>query len=168
MHRKLWHTRRIWMHIMAWETWKPCRWFCSGIAVAPVMGLTPSRWWIDDLHKSASYYDQSLRNEMFCRKCLKLLPCFEKSIRNVQKVFTIPGKWSIYRGKCRSRNFCSGQHNITIKQIRVFVGLILQPEMDPPKIVPDPAINIERDESSQSHHTVSTTLLPSGINVFSA
>ena len=29
---------------------------------------------------------------------------------------------------------------------------------------PDPAINTERDESSQSHHTVSTTLLPSGIN----
>ena len=50
----------------------------------------------------------------------------------------------------------------TIKQIRVFVGLILQPEMDPPKIVPDPTIKIERDESSQSHHT-ETTLLPSGI-----
>ena len=53
----------------------------------------------------------------------------------------------------------------TIKQIRVFVGLILQPEMDPPKIVPDPTIKIERDESSQSHHT-ETTLLPSGINIF--
>ena len=53
----------------------------------------------------------------------------------------------------------------SIKQIRVFVGLILQPEMDPPKIVPDPTIKIERDESSQSHHT-ETTLLPSGIKVF--
>ena len=52
----------------------------------------------------------------------------------------------------------------SIKQIRGFGGLILQPEMKPPKIVPDPAINTERDESSQSHHTVSTTLLPSGIN----
>ena len=46
---------------------------------------------------------------------------------------------------------------IAIKQIRGFVGLILQPEMEPPKIVPDPRINTERDESSQSHLTVSTT-----------
>ena len=101
MHRKLWHTRRIWIHMMAWETWKPCRWFCSGVAVTPVMGLAPSRWWVDVLYQNASYYNQILRNEMFCRKCLKLLPCFEESIRIVQKVFRIPGKWSIYREKCR-------------------------------------------------------------------
>ena len=112
MHRKLWHTRRIWIHIMAWETWKSCRWFCSGVAVAPVMGIAPSRWWFDVLYKNASYYNQILRNEMFCRKCLKLLPCFEESIRNVQKVFRIPGKWSIYRGKCRSGNFDVGQGDI--------------------------------------------------------
>ena len=50
----------------------------------------------------------------------------------------------------------------TIKQIRVFGGLILQPEMKPPKIVTDPAINTERDESSQSHHTVLLRHDPSG------
>ena len=105
MHRKLWHTRRIWIHMMAWETWKPCRWFCSRVAVAPVMGIAPSRLWVDVLYQNASYYNQILRNEMFCRKCLKLLPCFEKSIRNVQKVFRIPRKWSIYRGKCRPLHF---------------------------------------------------------------
>ena len=167
MHRKLWHTRRIWLYLMAWETWKPCRWFCSRVAVAPVMGIAPSRWWFDVLYKNASYYNQILRNEMFCRKCLKLLPCFEESIRNVQKVFRIPRKWSIYRGNVARRNFTAFGWRTPIKQIRVFVGLILQPEMDPPKIVPDPTIKIERDESSQSHHT-ETTLLPSGINVFSA
>ena len=45
-----------------------------------------------------------------------------------------------------------------IKQIRVFVGFILQPDLKLPKIVPDPRINTERDESSHTHLTVFTTL----------
>ena len=57
----------------------------------------------------------------------------------------------------------SGPFLVTpIKQIRVFVELILQPEMELSEIVPDPrhrmTINTERDESSQTHHTVFTTL----------
>ena len=45
----------------------------------------------------------------------------------------------------------------SIKQIRGFVGFILQPEMKLLENRPRPLINIERDESSQTHLIVSTT-----------
>ena len=47
----------------------------------------------------------------------------------------------------------------TIKQKRVFVELILQPEMNVLENRPRPkTINTERDESSHTHLTVFTTL----------
>ena len=55
-------------------------------------------------------------------------------------------------------NFTGGQCYTAIKQIRGFVGSILQPDWKLPKIVPDPRINTERDESSHTHLTVFTTL----------
>ena len=55
--------------------------------------------------------------------------------------------------------FCCFGYN-AIKQIRGFGGLILQPEMKPPKIVPDPEKNKEGKEMNllNTHHTVFTTL----------
>ena len=55
-----------------------------------------------------------------------------------------------------------------IKQIRVFVGFILQPDLKLPKIVPDPEKNKEGKEMNLLKLTIQSSLRydPSGIKVF--
>ena len=104
------------------------------------------------------------RLEKLCqpfRKCSILLPSFDETFKNLSKLFRMLRKWSIYSWERLpthiSRIWCD-----TIKQIRVFVGFILQPEMKLLENRPRPLINIERDESSQTHLIVRDD--PSGIN----
>ncbi len=55
--------------------------------------------------------------------------------------------------------------NTMIKQIRVFVGFILQPDLKLPKIVPDPEKNKEGKEMNLLILTIQSSLRydPSGI-----
>ena len=97
-------------------------------------------------------------------ECSILLPNFGGPVRNFQKFFKSFADASKFidfiRRAPTAANFTQ---NVTdtqtaIKQIGVFVAFILQPEMKPPKRVPARTINTERDESSQTHLTVFTTL----------
>ena len=104
---------------------------------------------------------------LISRKCSILLPVFHnlfetfKNSQDAPKMIDFIGRAPTCHFRCTD----PGQIQVyTIKQIRGFVEFILQPDLKLIKIVPDPTINTERDESSQTHHTVSTTLLPSGIN----
>ena len=85
------------------------------------------------------------------RECSILLPVFDEPVRNFEKIekrvksFGDVSKMIDFIGRAPNGDprYSYGeiypfQHDTTIKQIRVFVGLILQPEMDPPKIIPDP------------------------------
>ena len=85
------------------------------------------------------------------RECSILLPVFDEPVRNFEKIEkTCQTFWgclgndrfyreSAYRGKFYP-NFVQILFDrcTTIKQIRVLVAFILQPEMKLPKIVPDP------------------------------
>ncbi len=97
-------------------------------------------------------------------KCSILQPVFEALCRNIQNVSgciendSFKEEISYPRPTCRICAF-QGRFFLTpIKQIRGFVGFILQPEMKLLENRPRPLINIERDESSQTHLIVSTTL----------
>ena len=96
-------------------------------------------------------------SDAYCNQFLKnLFEALKKSGWLVNGSFK--GENSYLCSICQKWTF-QGRFFLTpIKQIRGFVGLILQPEMKPPKIVPDTRINTKRDESSQTHLTVFTTL----------
>ena len=118
-----------------------------------------------------SKYRWHMTVSRFLRKCSILQPIFESLCRNTQnfawclKNYKFKGD-SSYPPPHLTDLGVSGLFLVTpIKQIRGVVGFILQPDLKPPKIVLDPTINTERDESSQSHHSVSTALLPSVINI---
>ena len=78
------------------------------------------------------------------RKGSVLLPGFDELVRSVSKLLRMHRKWSIYRWSAYLGKFYANFNQIlsiwwtSIKQIRVLVAFILQPEMKLPKIVPDP------------------------------
>ena len=85
------------------------------------------------------------------RECSILLPGFDEPVRNFEKIekrvksFGDVSKMIDFIGRAPNGDprYSYGeiypfQHDTTIKQIRVLVAFILQPEMKLPKIVPDP------------------------------
>ena len=101
------------------------------------------------------------------RECSILLPVFDKPVRNFEKTenrvksFVDASEMIDFIGRAPiGANFVEILFDrcTTIKQIRVLVAFILQPEMELPKIVPEPRINTKKDESSQTHLAVFTTL----------
>ena len=157
MHRKLWHTRRIWIHMMAWETWKPCRWFGSGVAVAPVKGLAPSRWWLDVytkmLHITTKFWVMRCFFES-ASNCYHVL----RNLSDTCKKFSGFLENDRFKGEKVTRQIFMLARVTSIKQIRVFVGSILQPRYETHKNRPRPKTIQTEKRWSYSNFTIRSPL----------